>query len=86
MSPAVGTPVTTLAASSQMTLSARKFWSPLYSRAILLQNYRRELGSASGPAVAALLALLGWALSVRRARTATGETKTVNMAALVGSR
>lgn len=44
------------------------------------------LGSASGPAVAALLALLGWALSVRRARRATGETKTVNMAALVGSR
>jgi hypothetical protein len=43
-------------------------------------------GSLSGPLIAALLALLGWWLAVRRARRATGDAKTVNVAALVGSR
>ena len=43
-------------------------------------------GAASGPAVAALVAVLGWWLAVHHARRSSGESKTVNMAAIVGSR
>lgn len=43
-------------------------------------------GSLSGPLLAALLALLGWWLAVRRARGASGDGKAVTLAALGGNR